>query len=903
MWKMMKLLMVLGCVMTGFLAVTAVHAQTAMTVRIDYTWWEAENPKATTFPPCEVHPAKADAEQVSGGDWLYTDKGAGATATWEVQVATAGMFNFWVRMHVKSGSFQWRWNNGDWQIVPKDFKYIEYKEFVPNIINIPPLGWGFSWVSLGKVQLPAGKNVLEVKMAPEATKVAFDCWLLNKFQDIPFRTEKPDLKYNRADESWFPFEPDRDDFSPSFFDLRSLNEQEAGSQGRIVARGDDFAFEKTGKKVRFWGVTLGDINGMDKADADYVARRFAKMGINLVRLHAGGPLQQDPKKCVESVHYLVAAFKKQGIYTELNWWCTAQNGKPLCFYFDEVMFKEHYLKWPEMLLKPVNPYTGLSLAKDPAVMGVELIDEDSIFWHTFKPRQSLWPEAWDRLEHQYYEWLQAKYGSLEKATAAWGAEQWPKGDNFEKQRAAMYPAYLLGSADWCLAQRNAKRAADQAEFLTHVQRQWNADMKTWLQKELSYDGIVIGSNWQGADTRTLDPLDQYANMAGDATAWNCYFAGLSTTETRVGPNNFYTDLSLLKNPLQGVIMHKRVSGRPHLMTEGDWCLPNRFRAEEPFMEACYGSLQGMSGWCFFAAEGDWIKKYVRRWPIQVPAIMGQYPATAIIYRNEYVKESPVVINDALALKDLYALKGATFVPQFTGSVDFNAKAPEAPSGTSAAVAENDPVKAELAKADGLAYYVGRVVRTIGENPGASYFHPELNKDIDRKGRIVHSVTGEMMLDYGKGICAVNTPCAQGATGFVQAGGTIALADVMISLQNEYGTVLVVSLDGKPLKESARILVQVMTEEQQYGYKTEPAKHSFAKGQAEIDCLKVVTTGDAPICVRKFAGSVSLKRADAGKLKVTALDPNGHTIKELPAGSGDSLKIELLPDCLYYAIQK
>ncbi len=900
--KMLKLPFLLTCLMTGSVFLTSARAQTGMTTKVDYTWWEAENPAQTTFPLSAVHPAKADAEQVSGGDWLLTDKGAGATATWEVQVTSGGEYNFWGRMHVKSGAFQWRWNAGEWQSVPKDFKYIEYKEFVPNILNIPPLGWGFSWVSLGKVQLPAGKNTLEVKMSPEAGKVAFDCWLLNKFQDIPFRTEKPDLKFNRAAQGWFPFEPDRDDFLSSLMDLRSLNEKEAGSQGRIVAKGDDFVFEKTGKKVRFWGATLGDINGMDKADIDYMARRFAKMGINLIRLHAGGPLQQDPKKCVENMHYLVAAFKKQGIYSELNWGCTAQNGKPLCFYIDDVMMKEFYLKWPEMLLKPLNPYTGLSLAKDPAVMAVELIDEDSIFWHTFKPRQSLWPEAWDRAEHDFHAWLQAKYGSLEKATAAWGPGQWPKGDNFDKQRVAMYPGYLLGCADWALAQRNPQRAADQVEFMTYVQRKWTADLKTWLQKELGYDGIVIGSNWQGADTRNLDPLDQYANMAGDATAWNCYFAGLSTTGSRVTPKDIYTDLSLLKNPLQGVIMHKRVAGRPHLMTEGDWCLPNRFRAEEPFMEACYGSLQGMGGWCLFALEGDWINKYVRRWPMQVPVVMGQHPAAALIYRNEYVKEAPVVINDALALKDLYALKGATFVPQFRGSVDFNAKA-EAASGKTVASAETDPVKIELAQADGLAYYVGRVQRTIAENPGASYILPDLNKHIDRKAQVVRSVTGEMMLDYGKGLCTVNAPCAQGATGFLQAAGTLALADVSIAMQNEYGTVLVVSLDGKPLKSSAKILVQVMTEEQQYGYTTAPIKHAFAKGQPEIDCLQVVSNGVPPICVRNFSGSITLMRADAGKFKVAALDINGHKTRDLPTGSGDTLTIELLPNCLYYVIQK
>ncbi|MEI8197552.1 MAG: hypothetical protein WCI73_16785, partial [Phycisphaerae bacterium] len=582
----------------------------------DYIWWEAENPVASTFAPSDVHPAKTDLANVSGGDWLYTDKGAGATAKWEVQLPAGGEYSLWVRMYDKTGPFQWRLNGGEWRSLPKEFKFIDQTLEVRNRFNVQPLGWGLDWGLLGKVTLSAGKTVLEIQLPPEAGKVAFDCWMLTPRRFKPNGILKPDFKYDRTDEGWFAFEPDHDDFANALFDLRSLNEPEAGSQGRIMARGDDFVFEKTGKKVRFWGVCIGsEMMEMEKGDMDYLARRLAKVGVNLVRIHTSAMLQQNTEKCMEATHYLVAALKKQGIYSYLNWWCTAANNKNLCFYFDDVMFKEHYLPWPKLLLGRVNPYTGLSLAKDPAVMAVELIDEDSIFWHGFKPRQTLWPEAWDHLEHMYYQWLTTKYGSMDKATAAWGPDLWPKGDDFAKERAAMYPMYLLSSADWAQAQRNAKRVADQTEFLTAVERNWYADMKTWLKKELGYEGIVIGSNWQGADRRTLDPLDQYATMAGDATAWNSYFAGTSNVESRVGNNSFYTDLSLLKNPLQGMLMHKRVAGRPHIMTEGDWCLPNRFRAEEPFLEACYGSLQGMNGWCLFSVQSDWLKKYLRRWPI------------------------------------------------------------------------------------------------------------------------------------------------------------------------------------------------------------------------------------------------------------------------------------------------
>ena len=691
----------------------------------------------------------------------------------------------------------------------------------------------------------------------------------------------------------------------SLFDLRSLNEPEAGAEGRVMAKGDDFVLPKSGRRIRFWGVCMGgEMMTMDHAALDYFARRMAKVGVNLVRFHTPNMLQQQTDQCMEKVHYLVAALKKQGIYSYLSWWCTAANNKNLCFYFDEVMFKEHYLPWPRILLGRANPYTGVALAKDPAVLAVELIDEDSIFWHGFKPRKSLWPEAWERLERQYFAWLNARYGSLDKATAAWGPGTYPPGDDFAHERAALYPAYLLSSASWAPPQRNAKRAADQTEFMTSVERNWYANMKTWMRDELGYAGIVVGSNWQTADARLLDPLDQYANMAGDATAQNAYFGGPSTTGTRMAGGDIYADLSLLKSPLQAMLMHKRVAGRPHLMTEGDWPIPNRFRAEEPFLEACYGSLQGMGGWCIFAAQDDWMKKYLRRWPIQVPVVMGQFPAAALLFRNEYVKEAPVVINDALALKDLYQLKGVNFCPDFRGSVDFNAQpGTEAAPGSAPDDAGGDPMKAALAKADTLAYYVGRVVRTIGDDPGKGAIRPDLETYIDRRKKVVRSLTGEMVLDYGKGLCTMDAPCAQGATGFFQAAGPIALADVGLNIQNEYGTVLVVSLDGKPLKVSDRILVQVMTEEQQSGYKTERTKHTFRKDQGEIECLKIVSTGDAPICVRKFAGMVTLKRTDAGRLKVMALDVNGHRVKDLPAGVGDTLRIDLLPDCLYYVIQR
>lgn len=104
--KMLKRSILLACLMTGSICIPSAHAQPGMTTKVDYTWWEAENPAQSTFPPSDVHPVKNEAKGISGGDWLYADKSAGATATWQVQVASAGDYNFWVLMYDQAGLFQ-----------------------------------------------------------------------------------------------------------------------------------------------------------------------------------------------------------------------------------------------------------------------------------------------------------------------------------------------------------------------------------------------------------------------------------------------------------------------------------------------------------------------------------------------------------------------------------------------------------------------------------------------------------------------------------------------------------------------------------------------------------------------------------------------------------------------------
>ena len=94
----------------------------------------------------------------------------------------------------------------------------------------------------------------------------------------------------------------------------------------------------------------------------------------------------------------------------------------------------------------------------------------------------------------------------------------------------------------------------------------------------------------------------------------------------------------------------------------------------------------------------------------------------------------------------------------------------------------------------------------GEDPGR---RPE-HAIIDHKNKVVHSVTGQLTWDYGDGVCTIDGSRRPGSHGISQKVSPITLNDVTIQSSNDYATVMLAALDGKPLKESQSVLVQVGT---------------------------------------------------------------------------------------------
>src|SRR5205823_6209951 len=132
---------------------------------------------------------------------------------------------------------------------------------------------------------------------------------------------------------------------------------------------------------------------------------------------------------IDGVWRFVAAARKEGIYTTISpYWATAQqaeawgiegytgaNGLWGLLFFNETL-QSAYKEWVRALYAPTNPYTGIPLARDPAVALIQVQNEDSLLFWTM---QAMRPEQLDRLGRQFGVWLARKYGSLDAARQAW----------------------------------------------------------------------------------------------------------------------------------------------------------------------------------------------------------------------------------------------------------------------------------------------------------------------------------------------------------------------------------------------------------------------------------------------------------------------------------------------------
>jgi hypothetical protein len=256
---------------------------------------------------------------------------------------------------------------------------------------------------------------------------------------------------------WFDFSLPWDDATPNtIIDMSRYNTRPAGKNGWIKTDGPTFVESATGKRVRFLGTNTTAWHCFPTKDqAEKIAARMAKFGINIVRLHhmdnrwdiksgssiwkldEQGALHIDENQ-LDKMDYFVAQLKAHGIYVNINLkvskLLSAADGLPegikdlKTHYhkrvdrFDRQMI-DHQKAYARDLLTHVNPYTKLAYTDDPAVAVVEINNENGLLgeaWGNVAMDMENYPEPFNtELLNLWNTWLNKQYSSDEQLAKAW----------------------------------------------------------------------------------------------------------------------------------------------------------------------------------------------------------------------------------------------------------------------------------------------------------------------------------------------------------------------------------------------------------------------------------------------------------------------------------------------------
>jgi hypothetical protein len=386
--------------------------------------------------------------------------------------------------------------------------------------------------------------------------------------------------------------------------------------------------------------------------APVVARRLAKYGVNCVRLHAidhrwpngilmrartgarenhwhGGQDQStralDPEGLAR-LDYFVHCCKEQGIYSDLNLnvartFTEADGviqaekvrwGKSLV-YFDSTLIALQK-EYAAQLIDHVNPFTGLRYGDEPAIVLIELVNENSLleFWARGllgggepEPARGNYynvPLAYvEQLDQLWNVSLRTRYSGRQTLEAAWEGDLGPYEDPVAGSVRRLRPDHF-GAA-------SAARFREEAQFYIDIEKGYFSDMSTYLRRDLGAQQLILGTSDHFHDWSALPFLETNATL----DVMDGHFYWQHPRSRRPGyhwrPNDWWiANTPMVDEPDASLIAHCSrgvVQGHPYIVSELNEPYPNDYASEFVPIAAAYGLLQDWDGLMFYDFDGGW----------------------------------------------------------------------------------------------------------------------------------------------------------------------------------------------------------------------------------------------------------------------------------------------------------
>ncbi|MEI9950469.1 MAG: hypothetical protein WDO74_16165 [Pseudomonadota bacterium] len=280
------------------------------------------------------------------------------------------------------------------------------------------------------------------------------------------------------------------DAQPTLTDLSALNGEPAGAHGFVHPSLGHFIDDR-GSRLRFFGVNLSGVACLpDHETALRLARHLRKLGFNAVRLHSldapGVLLAADGQivpEALAQLDHFTAALKAEGIYFSLGLHASGSypgleavarqrfpQGKVLDRFHPP--FLDAQRDFARRLLSHRNPETQLEYRAEPALLYVELNNEDTIF-----PSSAGSPDD-----------VPAEFrAELAKGYAPWIAQRTADG------LRAPGPADEEAKAELPTFQAPPAARADYAQYLRERERSSVLSLTEFVRGELGLQSMLLNS--------------------------------------------------------------------------------------------------------------------------------------------------------------------------------------------------------------------------------------------------------------------------------------------------------------------------------------------------------------------------------------------------------------------------